>query len=525
MIGRIRLDILRAFAVSAALVLTGCAKPAAPGQNAQAAGDTAAVVTTQPLKTGDVSRVVSVTGSLVALQDVALSAKQGGRLAQVYVREGDSVTAGHVLARVDDSDLVRQVRSDEAAVASAQAKVRQAREIYAVERASREAAIVSAQAAYDQQRTTSRTNVASAESALKSAQANLSTVQEGARTEERLQTQATLNQAEADYKKALSDYNRYNKLHNAGAVSDAELDQYVNTRDVKLAALNSARAALQMQQRGNRQQDITQAREKVRQAEESVRQTQAALAQDAVKKADLVTALANRAEIKVKLADLQAAQAALQQAQSALSIARQAVDDTVVRAPFTGRVSTRSAEPGQVVTSSTTLLHIVNTDTVYFEPSVPDNVVRLVRIGQPLRVAVDTYPGRTFNGIVTRVYPSADAASRTFPVRVTISNANGLLRPQMFATGRIGIETHKGVVLAPRAAIVHTDNANGGSDHLFTVENDVAKDHRVQVGLSSEDDAWREVSGIGSSAAVIVQGLQGLADGAKVKVTHENAAQ
>jgi len=99
---------------------------------------------------------------------------------------------------------------------------------------------------------------------------------------------------------------------------------------------------LQLQQQGNRRQDVEQAQEKVRQAEESLRQAEAARSTDAVKKADLETARAQRAQDSVKLADVQAAKAALQQAQNTLTIARQAVADTVVTSPIAGRISPRA---------------------------------------------------------------------------------------------------------------------------------------------------------------------------------------
>jgi RND family efflux transporter MFP subunit len=480
---------------------------------------------------GDVAQTVNVTGSLVALQDVSLSAKQGGRLAEVTVREGDTVYAGQVLARVDATDLQSQVRADEAGVNSSEAKLQQARAAYAQQVADTKVGIDSARAAYDQQVATSSAQVRTAESALAGAQANLSTMQEGARPEERLQTQATLATAQANYNKAQTDVNRYEKLHNAGAVSDAEMDQYRNTRDVAQANLNSAQAALKLQQEGNRRQDIQQAQEKVRQAEESLRQAVAARSTDAVKKADLETALALRAQNRVKLADVQAAQAALQQAQNTLAIARQAVADTVVVAPISGRISSRAAEPGQVVTSSTVLLHVIALNSVYFEPSVPDTALGAIKTGQPVDVQIDTYPGRLFRGAITRIYPQGSSTSRSVPLRINVPNTQGLLRPNTFAQGKITTEIHHHVVLIPHAAIVLTGappEASGSAGvTVFTVENGAAHEHSVTLGLSTDKGDWVEARGISPEAQVIVQGQSGLTDGQKVAGTAQptNASQ
>jgi len=499
--------------------LSGCRSPQAPAAPAAKPDNTLAVVV-QTTRIGDVTQTVEVTGSLVALQDVSLSAKQGGRLTEVNVREGDTVSAGQVLARVDATDLQSQVRADEAAVSSAQAKISQAQAAYKQQVATTTAAITSARAAYDQQVATSSAQVRSMQSALAAARSNLSTVQEGARPEERLQTQATLASAEANYKKAQADVNRYDKLHNAGAVSDAEMDQYRNTRDVALANLNSAKAALQLQQQGNRRQDVEQAQEKVRQAEESLRQAQAAKATDAVKKADLETAIAQKAQDSVKQADVQAAQAALLQAQNTLTIARKAVADTVVISPIAGRISARTAEPGQVVTSSTVLLHVITLDSVYFEPAVPDTLMARIRVGQSVAVHIDTYPGRAFPGTITRIYPQSAAASRAVSLRVTLPNTQGMLRPNMFAQGQIVTEKRQGVVLVPRTALVQGNLTSGSrKTTVFTVEDNVAHTHSVTTGLSADKGDWVEVTGLPAKATVIVLGQNDVKDGQKVVTT------
>ena len=501
--------------------LSGCA-PKKADTAPKMAGPTTVSVVIQSVRVGDVTQTVPVTGSLVALQDVSLSAKQGGRLAEISVREGDKVSAGQILARVDATDLVSQMHADEAGVSSAQAKVEQAEAAYRQQVANTASGIASARAAYDQQVATSSANVRSAQSALNSAKSNLSTVQEGARPEERIQTQAALASAEANFKKAQADVTRYGKLHDAGAVSEAEMDQYRNTLDVAQANLNSAKAALQLQQQGNRRQDVEQAQEKVRQAEESLRTAQAARSTDAVKKADLETAIAQKAQDSVKLADVQAAKAALQQAQNTLTIARQAVADTVVRAPIAGRISARSAEPGMIIKSDTILLHLITLDSVYFEPSVPDTTMGKIRVGQRVDVRIDTYPGQIFAGTITKIYPQGSSTSRSVPLRVTLQNTQGMLRPNMFAQGAIVTDRHDGVVLAPRAALIQTTDASGnltGKTALFSVEDDVAHEHMVTPGLSTDKGDWIEVKGIPRKSEVVILGQNGLKDGQKVVTT------
>ena len=507
------LNIMLVFVIPAVLATGGCVSRLSSA-SPKTSLPKPIVVDTKFVRVGSVSQTVSVTGSLMALQDISLSAKQAGRLAAVTVREGDPVAAGQVLAQVDAADLSSQVLSDEAAVFSDQAKLQQAQAAYDQQIRDTQAGIDSARAAYDQQVATSRAQVRSSQSSLTAAGEALSTEQQGARPEERLQTEATLASAQATEKKAQSDLNRYEKLHNAGAVSDADLDSYRNTRDVDHATLNSAQAALRLQQKGNRPEDVAQDQEKVRQAEETLRQSVAARSTDAVKKADLETALAVQGQNEVKKADVLAARATLAQAQNTLVIARQAVRDAVVRSPIAGRVSSRTADPGEVITSATVLLHVIALSNVYYEPSVPDTTLRSVRIGQPVSVQVDAFPGRAFPGRVTRIYPQGSSTSRTVPLRITLPNAEGLLRPNMFASGRVQTASHRGVVLVPRAAVIHTDR-----DHVWTVENGMARDHIVSIGLPADDGNWVEAGGLSRQAQVIVLGQSDLKNGQEITVS------
>jgi len=502
--------------VLVALAFYGCGPKKEPSTPPSAAKQTP-TVSVQKARLADVSQVVTVTGSLVALQDVSLSAKQAGRLTEVLVHVGDTVKTGQVLAKVDDTDLRSQVRSSEAAVTSARAKLEQAQAAYTQQLAQTEASIDSAQAALNQQTATSAAQVRSAESKLASAKAALSTALEGARPEERKQTEAALASAEASSRKAESDLHRYKKLHDAGAISDAEYDKYVNSRDVALADLNSKRAALRLQQEGNRRQDVQQARETVKQAEETLQQAYAARSSDEVKRADLRTAIAGRKQNNVKLADIDAAKASLQEAISALSIAQQALGDAVVRSPIAGRVSERMAEPGQVVSSATILLHIVSLDSVYFEPAVSSSDLASIKIGQPVTLRVDTYPNQTFLGSITKIYPQGSSETRTTPLRVTLPNSGNKLRPNMFAQGEINIKTHRNVVVVPTAAVV----TSGEKKQVFVVEGEIARVRNVVTGIRTDKDTSVEVQGISAGASVITSGQNGVEDGQKVHAAEQ----
>lgn len=504
--------------------------------------------------TGTATRWTSVTGSLVSLNDVAVSSKMPGRLAEVLVREGDPVSAGQVLARLDMSDQEAQVRAAEAAVAAAEARVAQAEAAYrqqvASSRSTLEAAeaayrqqiagsgsrVRAAEAAYHQQQVNTRTGIDAAEAALEAARAQLSQVREGARAQDVRRTETQVAIARSSLTKAQSDLKRYRALAREGAVAASMLEQYETAARVAEEQLRGAEESLSLVKEGARTQEVVQAEQAVRQAEERLRQAKAAAALDEVRKADVVMAQAalaqndvQRANVEmaraalaqneVRRADVLAARAALKQARSSLDIARKALADASICSPISGQVASRSADPGHVVSPGVPILRVVSLDSVYFEPTVPDRELASVRVGQPVQVKVNAFPDRVFTGQVARIYPAGTRQSRSFPVRIPVSNPDRALRPEMFAQGRIESERHANAVLVPETALLRSTAAAGADNQarLFIVENGVARERRVSLGLKGEGNLI-EVQGISANDPVVVAGQTGLADGDKVEV-------
>jgi membrane fusion protein (multidrug efflux system) len=140
-------------------------------------------------------------------------------------------------------------------------------------------------------------------------------------------------------------------------------------------------------------------------------------------------------------------------------------------------------------------------------------------------VQTDAQPGRVFQGVVTRIYPQGSSTSRAVPIRVTISNAQGLLRPNMFAQGKITTAIHHNAVLIPRTAIVQAasdTSEEAGKARVFTVENGVASEHWVTLGLAVDKGDWVEVKGLAAPATVVVLGQNSLKDGQKVVATPQS---
>ncbi|GIV21798.1 MAG: hypothetical protein KatS3mg023_3549 [Armatimonadota bacterium] len=457
-------------------LLGGCARraPVSPAQQAAAPATAVAVVSA---RTGDIPFTISVTGSLQTLDDVVLSAKVPGKIARVFVREGDVVTAGQILVQQDTSDLEAQVRQAEAALKSARARLKQA------------------ETALELQPTQNETSLRQAEAALEAAKARLRALETGARRQERQQVEQQVASAKANLENAQANLERVRRLYQQDAVPKQQLDAAQMAYDIALAQYRTAQEQLSMVQEGPRQEDIDAQRALVKQAEEAVRLAQT-----------------GNLQLRVRQDEVNAAKALVAQAEAGLFYARQQYDSAFIRSPISGTVAMRAAQPGQMAGAGTPLVRIVNLNAIFFEARVSETEVRYVRVGQSVTVTVDAYPGKQFRGTVSRIYPVGSEGSRDFIVRVDMQNEGGMLKPQMFARGEILVDVHRNVVLIPKDAILTQD----GKQVVFVVKEGVARRVAVQTGYINGVNA--EVRGIPAGAQVVVQGQENLRDGDKVRV-------
>ena len=211
----------------------------------------------------------------------------------------------------------------------------------------------------------------------------------------------------------------------------------------------------------------------------------------------------------------------------AYELARQQRRDMELRAPVPSKgtaspdapppiyaVTKRSASEGQMLKEGDTVADLVIENPLRLWTNVPEKYAGDVAVGQPVRVTVPAYPGRTFVGKVIRINPSIDMSSRTFQVQTLIPNDDGRLHPGGFAHASIVLKQSDPALTVPIAAIVRSV----GVIKLFVVDAN-SKAHEVHVELGREEKGWVEVMGaIPSRAKVIETGQSQLAEGVPVIV-------
>ena len=453
------------------------------GRQQQARGTTATAavpVDVQRVEKGDLAPSVEVTGTIVADDKVAISAKMSGRVDMVAAREGERVRASQVVVRLDGRDVAAQVAQAKAALEMAQVRLAQA------------------ETAAQLQTTRSGTDVASAQAALAQAEAQLAVLRSGARPQERKQAEYAVQQAKAALDNAATEYGRMQDLYRQGAVSKQSLDVARLQYDVAKSQHDSAQQQLSLVRAGARQEDIDAAEQSVRRAREALRLAEAATAQ-----------------IEMSGQDVQAAHAAVAQARAGLQAAQVQADNTVVRTPISGVTAERSIEPGEMAVAGVALLTVVSNDAVYLRAELPERELRRVRVGDTAAVTVDAASETPIEARVAEILPAANEDSLTFTVKVAVPNADGLLKDGMFGRARVAVERERrhDVVVIPQYALV--EQATGTV--VFVVEGSKAAAVPVELGLSVGGQV-EVVSGLRGGEQLVVRGQGSLQGGETVAV-------
>jgi RND family efflux transporter MFP subunit len=219
--------------------------------------------------------------------------------------------------------------------------------------------------------------------------------------------------------------------------------------------------------------------------------------------------------------DLEAAQSAAAGARARLSEAEarqeQAVDqlsDATVRAPIDGVVSQVEIHQGDVVNPGAPLFTIIDPTSMRLEASVASQDVPAITVGIPVSFAVRGYGDLRFFGLITRVAPAADEATRQIPILVDIHNTTGKLIAGLFAEGRLASARRTGLVV-PLAAV----DSSGEGSTVTRVAGDLVERTPVQLGARDEAAELVEVvSGLQEGDVVLLRGARALPPGSKVAV-------
>jgi len=219
------------------------------------------------------------------------------------------------------------------------------------------------------------------------------------------------------------------------------------------------------------------------------------------------------AQIAVDKAREKQALAQVEQAQASLKQLEEQLGYTTVTSPIDGVVLSRDVQVGDAVSSilvlgstATLVMTLGDTHQVYVKGKVDESDIAKVYLGQAARIKVQSFPGRSFAGTVTKIAPLGVEKDNvtTFEVQISIDNPGGELKANMTANAEIVLEEHKNVLTVPEQAVIYDKDRNA----TVWVPDAHGKDgHRVvsvKVGLSN-GSRIEIVSGLHNGDKVVLQ--------------------
>lgn len=149
-------------------------------------------------------------------------------------------------------------------------------------------------------------------------------------------------------------------------------------------------------------------------------------------------------------------QAIYEQAQANIAKTEAVISQKQVRAAFDGVLGTRRIEVGQYLTAGTQIVSLTDLSAVYANFTVTEKDSGKLAVGQIVRIKVDAYPGRSFEGKLTTIEPQISTDTRNIRVQATLQNPEGILKPGMFATTTVVLPDKPAVVTVPETAVDYT---------------------------------------------------------------------
>jgi len=207
------------------------------------------------------------------------------------------------------------------------------------------------------------------------------------------------------------------------------------------------------------------------------------------------------------------AQADFSSATANQSSAEEQYDNRVIAAPVDGVVANVTATVGQVVSPGAALMAVQDISQVYVVVNIEQKDLSLIKIGQKADVTVDTYANRVFTGIVELINPEAGTGNRMFRTKVKIDNTDDALKAGMFSKVQLATGDSVQILTVPQGAVIQKQ----GIYYVFTVENDTAVRHQVEIGAAT-GEVIQIKSGLQPGSRLAVSNVSQLKDGDVVKI-------
>ena len=403
---------------------------------------------TQPVELEDATLRITASGKVVPFQSVNISPKTSGQLTELRVEQGDRVKKGQFIALMDSADVQAQMLQVRAKLAQAQAQL--------------DLALAGSRPEEIEQ----------ARARLVRLEAQLTQARNGSRSEEIEQAKAQVDAAKARVNLASARVQRNRELARQGAIAQDSLDEVLSEDRSARASLQEAERRLALLQNGTRSEEIVQRQAEVREARIALKQLENGTRSEEIAQ--------QKAAVAGAVGELKAVQVRL--------------EDTIIRAPFSGVVTQKYAQEGAFVTPTTSASSTASATSssivaiaqgLEIIAEVPEVDVGQIKQEQQVDIVADAYPDKIFKGHVRLISPEAVVEQNvtSFKVKVALDTGKNELRSGMNIDMTFLGETLKNALLVPTVAIVTEKGKTG----VLIPLNDKPQFRPVTIGPSIED--------------------------------------
>ncbi len=196
---------------------------------------------------------------------------------------------------------------------------------------------------------------------------------------------------------------------------------------------------------------------------------------------------------------------------------------STIRAPIAGVIAKKNLQTGDLANPQTPLCSIIVLDPLKVQVQIGELEAPLVELDQEAKISLDAFPGRVFDGRVSRIYPYLDSTTRTNTVEISLANPwrvenqRRLLSPGMYGRAQLVVQVKKEALVVPQQALM-ADDSHPDRQRLFVINDQgVARERHLRTGL--KHGSFREVlDALQPGQQVVVVGQYGLVDGQAVEI-------
>lgn len=193
-------------------------------------------------------------------------------------------------------------------------------------------------------------------------------------------------------------------------------------------------------------------------------------------------------------------------------------ENTILRSPISGYITARNYDKGDIASAALPVFTVQQVIPVKLLVGISESEYTKVKKGDQVTLTVEAFPGREFEGKITRLYPTMDAATHTFNVEVVVENRDRALRPGMYARVTVKFGTNHRVVVPDRAVV---KQEGSGQKYVFVLNDDSTVSYLpVTIGRHMGNE-YEIIDGLDEGVTIISKGQSTLKEGSTVQVVND----